>query len=253
MSVGYSRLTGLDEEGTHARLRDHLRSLVDPKIAEHRGRIVKNTGDGRLAEFGSIVDAVRCAVAVQRGMAERNTDVPREKRIEFRIGINLGDIIIDRGEEVYRIAHKPENVRASLRGEIDGLAESFSVHLSGLLDPRIMAQLHRLTGVARDSLGREGSNAVEDARASVNEIRAIVLTDLAKRPDFWIHRFESLSEDRHLAADKAEHDRLVREGETCVARQDMDRLRQLTFELSENMVKVGGPSHSDLLAGLMRA
>jgi adenylate cyclase len=96
--AGYSRLTGLDEERTHAQLQDHLRSLVNPKIAEHRGRVVKYTGDGLLAEFSSVVDAVRCAVDVQRGMAERNTNVPREKRVEFRIGINVGDIIIDRGD-----------------------------------------------------------------------------------------------------------------------------------------------------------
>jgi TolB-like protein len=96
--AGYSRLTGLDEEGTHARLQDHLRSLVDPKIAEHRGRVVKNTGDGLLAEFSSAVDAVRCALDVQRGMAQRNADVPHEKRIEFRIGINVGDVMIDRGD-----------------------------------------------------------------------------------------------------------------------------------------------------------
>lgn len=96
--AGYSRLTGLDEEGTHARLQDHLRSLVDPKIAEHRGRVVKNTGDGLLAEFASVVDAVRCAVDVQRGMAQRNSDVPQQKRIEFRIGIHVGDIIIDHGD-----------------------------------------------------------------------------------------------------------------------------------------------------------
>jgi class 3 adenylate cyclase len=94
--TGYSRLTGLDEEGTHARLQDHLRNLVEPKIAEHRGRVVKYTGDGLLAEFSSVVDAVRCALDVQRGMADRNTDVPPEKRIEFRIGINVGDVMIDR-------------------------------------------------------------------------------------------------------------------------------------------------------------
>jgi TolB-like protein/Tfp pilus assembly protein PilF len=96
--AGYGRLTGLDEEGTHAQLQGHLRSLVDPKIAEHRGRVVKNTGDGLLAEFGSVVDAVRCAVDVQRAMAERNAEVPQERRIEFRIGINVGDIMLDRGD-----------------------------------------------------------------------------------------------------------------------------------------------------------
>ena len=84
---GYSRLMGADEEGTHERLRAHLGQLVDPKIREHRGRIVKNTGDGFLAEFASVVDAVRCAVEVQRGMAERNAGTPPDRRIEFRIGI----------------------------------------------------------------------------------------------------------------------------------------------------------------------
>jgi class 3 adenylate cyclase len=96
--AGYSRLTGLDEEGTHLQLREHLSSFVNPKIAEHRGRVVKNTGDGLLAEFGSAVDAVRCAMDVQRGMAKRNAEVPQETRIDFRIGINIGDIILDRGD-----------------------------------------------------------------------------------------------------------------------------------------------------------
>jgi adenylate cyclase len=90
---GYSRLMGAAEEETHERLKAHLGELVDPKIKEHRGRTVKNTGDGFLAEFPSVVDAVRCAVEVQRGMAERNGDIPAAERIDFRIGINLGDVI----------------------------------------------------------------------------------------------------------------------------------------------------------------
>ena len=98
--VGYSRLMGADEEGTHARLKAHRRALVDPKIAEHHGRIVKNTGDGLLAEFPSVVDAVRCAVEVQRGMAERNAATPSEQRIEFRVGINLGDVIVE-GDDIF--------------------------------------------------------------------------------------------------------------------------------------------------------
>src|SRR5262249_12162099 len=93
--AGYSRLMGADEEGTHERLGAHLRELVEPKIKEHRGRIVKNTGDGFLAEFASVVDAVRCAVEVQRGMAERNAGVAPTERIEFRVGINLGDVIVE--------------------------------------------------------------------------------------------------------------------------------------------------------------
>jgi len=79
--AGYSRLSSIDEEGTHLQLKEHLRTLVDPKISEHRGHVVKNTGDGMLAEFSSVVDAVRCAVDVQRGMAEHNDGLPREKRI----------------------------------------------------------------------------------------------------------------------------------------------------------------------------
>ncbi len=113
--AGYSRLTGLDEEGTHVQLQDHLRSLVDPKIAEHRGRVVKNTGDGLLAEFSSVVDAVRCALDIQRGMAERNANVPQEKRIEFRVGINIGDIIEDGGD----IFGDGVNVAARLEGIAD--------------------------------------------------------------------------------------------------------------------------------------
>jgi adenylate cyclase len=93
--VGYSRLMGADEEGTLAALKELRRELADPRIDEHRGRIVKTTGDGVLVEFASIVDAVRCAVAVQRGMAAHNAAVPIDRRIEFRIGINLGDIIVE--------------------------------------------------------------------------------------------------------------------------------------------------------------
>ena len=96
--AGYSRLMGVDEEGTLAQLKAHRRELIDPEINEHRGQIVKTTGDGMLIEFTSVVDAARCAVNIQRGMAERNAGVDQDKRIEFRIGVNLGDIIIDGGD-----------------------------------------------------------------------------------------------------------------------------------------------------------
>ena len=98
--AGYSRLMGADEEGTLAALKQLRRDLADPKIKEHRGRIVKTTGDGLLVEFASVVDAVRCAVEVQREMATRNVGVPEHRRIHFRIGINLGDIIKD-GRDIY--------------------------------------------------------------------------------------------------------------------------------------------------------
>ena len=93
--VGYSRLMGRDEVGTYAALKAVRRKLIDPRIQEHRGRIFKTTGDGLLVEFASVVDAVRCAVALQREMAGRNAEVSPQQRIEFRIGINLGDVIID--------------------------------------------------------------------------------------------------------------------------------------------------------------
>ena len=96
--AGYSRLMGAGEESTLRRLKSHRRALVEPKIAQYRGRIVKTTGDGMLVEFASVVDAVRCAVEVQRGMAKRNVNVPEDKRIEFRVGINVGDIIIEGGD-----------------------------------------------------------------------------------------------------------------------------------------------------------
>ena len=98
--AGYSRLMGHDESGTLAALKAHRRELIDPKIAEYGGRIVKTTGDGLLLEFPSVVEAVRCAVDVERGIAQRNADVSPARRIEFRVGINVGDIILD-GEDIY--------------------------------------------------------------------------------------------------------------------------------------------------------
>ena len=96
--AGYSRIMGADEEGTHVRLKAVRRQLVDPKIEEHQGRIVKTTGDGMLAEFPSVVDAVRCAAKVQRGMIDCEPEATDERRIRFRIGVNLGDIIAEGGD-----------------------------------------------------------------------------------------------------------------------------------------------------------
>ena len=91
--VGFSRLTGADEERTLARLRALRSDLIDPTISVHNGRVVKRTGDGVLAEFRSVVEAVRCAIEVQNGMIERNAGLPSERRIEYRIGIHLGDVV----------------------------------------------------------------------------------------------------------------------------------------------------------------
>src|SRR3954471_12442839 len=96
--AGYSRLMERDEAGTLARLNAHRKELVEPLVAEHRGRIVKLMGDGALCEFASVVDAVACAVAIQRGIARRETDVPEAERIRFRTGVNLGDVIVEGGD-----------------------------------------------------------------------------------------------------------------------------------------------------------
>jgi adenylate cyclase len=98
--AGYSRLMSQDEEGTLRRLKEHLGDLIEPRIAAHQGRIVKRTGDGLLVDFASAVEAVRCAVAIQSGMADRNRAAPEDRRIEFRIGINLGDVIIE-DDDIY--------------------------------------------------------------------------------------------------------------------------------------------------------
>ena len=96
--AGYSRLIGADEEDTLSRLKVLRGELIDPKIAEHRGRIVKTTGDGLLVEFASVVDALRCAAEVQVALAEGNAPLPPDRRVEFRIGINVGDIVVEDGD-----------------------------------------------------------------------------------------------------------------------------------------------------------
>ena len=116
--VGYSRLMEQDEADTFARLRVHRKELFEPEIEQHRGRIFKVMGDGLLAEFGSVVDAVECAVVLQRGMAERNNGLPPEQRIDLRIGVTLGDVIIegeDRNGEGVNIAARLQEL-AELAG-----------------------------------------------------------------------------------------------------------------------------------------
>jgi TolB-like protein/class 3 adenylate cyclase len=131
--AGYSRLMGADEEGTHERLKTHLGELVSPKIGEHRGRVVKNTGDGLLAEFASVVDAVRCAMEFQRGMAERNAATPPDKRIEFRVGINLGDVIAE-AEDIFG-----DGVNIAAR--LEALAEPGGICISRVVRDQIRDKL----------------------------------------------------------------------------------------------------------------
>jgi len=132
--AGYSRLMGIDEEGTLRQLKAHRKELVDPKITEHRGRIVKTTGDGMLVEFVSVVDAVRCAVDIQRGMVERNAGVSPDKRIEFRIGINVGDIIID-GDDIFG-----DGVNVAAR--LEALANPGGIMVSSIVHDQVRDKLN---------------------------------------------------------------------------------------------------------------
>ena len=141
--AGYSRLMGADEEGTLAALKALRREVADPKIKEHRGRIVKTTGDGLLVEFASVVDAVRCAVEVQQGMAERNVEIPQDRRIEFRIGINLGDIIRD-GRDIFG-----DGVNVAAR--LEALAEPGRICVSGVVHDQVRDKLD----VVFDDLGEQ--------------------------------------------------------------------------------------------------
>src|SRR5919112_6537984 len=98
--VGYSRLMGFDEEGTHARVTHHRREIIEPTIAEHHGRIIKHTGDGFLAMFDSPLEATRCAIVIQQSVSARNMSVPEQSRVEYRMGVNLGDVIVD-NDDIY--------------------------------------------------------------------------------------------------------------------------------------------------------
>jgi class 3 adenylate cyclase/TolB-like protein/cytochrome c-type biogenesis protein CcmH/NrfG len=139
--AGYSRLMGEDESGTLASLKAHLRELIDPAIAEYGGRTVKTMGDGLLLEFPSVVDAVRCAVDVQRGMLERNAGVPPESRIQFRIGINVGDILID-GDDIHG-----DGVNVAAR--LEGLAQPGEICVSRVVRDQVLDKL----GFTFDELG----------------------------------------------------------------------------------------------------
>ena len=131
--AGYSRLMSVDEEGTHERLKTYFRELINPKITMHGGRIVKNTGDGLLAEFPSAVNAVRCAVEIQRAMVDQDADAPEDKRISFRIGVNLGDVIVE-----------PEDIfgdDVNIASRLEALAEPGGIYISRAVRDRIGERL----------------------------------------------------------------------------------------------------------------
>ncbi len=169
--VGFSRLSELDEEGTHARLNALQRDLIKPKTSEHHGRIIKNTGDGALLEFASVVDAVRCAVEIQRGMIDRNADFPEDRRIVFRIGINLGDVIVEPGD----IHGDGVNVAARL----EGLAEPGGVCISGTAHDQVR---DRLPYVFTDKGEQTVKNIARPVRVyslSANAIAAVPASQLS--------------------------------------------------------------------------
>ena len=186
---GYSRLMGADEEGTLNQMKAHRRALVDPKIEEHRGRIVKTTGDGLLAEFASVVDAVRCAVDVQRGMVARNAGIANDKRIEYRIGVNVGDIIIDGGD----IFGDGVNVAARL----EGLAKPGGICVSARVQEDVRGRLD----IAFDDEGEQQLKNIEWPvrvyRVQFGGAALIARTALPipDKPSIAVLPFDSLSAD----------------------------------------------------------
>src|SRR5215469_9004612 len=191
--AGYSRLMGADEEGTLACLMAHRRELVDPRIAEHRGRIVKTTGDGLLVEFQSVVDAVRCAVEFQRAMAERNRDVPAERRVELRIGIHQGDMIVEDGDIF--------GDGVNLAARIEGLAEPGGICVSRVVHDEVRDKLD----VAFDDFGEQNLKNIarpmrvfvariggEAANAPGGETPALPLPD---NPSIAVLPFANMSGD----------------------------------------------------------
>jgi TolB-like protein/class 3 adenylate cyclase len=160
--VGYSRLMGADEEGTLERLNAHRRELVDPKIGEHRGRIVKTTGDGMLVEFPSVVDAVRCAAEIQRAMIDRNAEVPEAERINFRIGINLGDIIAE-GNDIFG-----DGVNVAAR--LEALAEPGGICITRVVRDQIR---DKLSYVFEDTGEHSVKNIARPVRAYALHLEAV--------------------------------------------------------------------------------
>jgi TolB-like protein/tetratricopeptide (TPR) repeat protein len=194
--AGYSRLMGEDEEGTLAALKTIRRQLVDPKIKEHRGRVVKTTGDGALVEFASVIDAVRCAVDVQRDMAERNAEIPAARRIEFRIGINVGDIIIDE-DDIYGDG---VNVAARLEAlaEPGGICVSRVVRdqvrdkLDFIFDDKGEQQVKNIARPVRVYLIRPGKPAQSSAIAAAPDTAPPPLPD---KPSIAVLPFANMSND----------------------------------------------------------
>lgn len=187
--AGYSRLIGNDEEGTLAALKSCRREMIDPKIAEYRGRTVKTTGDGVLVEFASAVDAVRCAVEVQRAMANHNANLPEGRRIEFRIGINVGDIVSDEGD----IFGDGVNVAARL----EGLSEPGGICVSGRVHEDVQGKLEVCLEDAGEQQLKNISRPVKvfRVRPEKTTVRPAVSLSSRTRPSIAVLPFQNMSGD----------------------------------------------------------
>ena len=186
--VGYSRLMGEDEEGTLAALKAIRRELTEPKIAENRGRIVKTTGDGLLVEFPSVVDAVRCAVEVQREMALRNTAVPQARRIEFRVGINLGDVIIDE-HDIYG-----DGVNVAAR--LEALADPGGICVSRVVRDQVRDKLDFAFEDMGDQQVKNIARAIRVYRIPIaDKLAAKAPLPLPDKPSLAVLPFQNLSGD----------------------------------------------------------
>jgi TolB-like protein len=187
--AGYSRLMGIDEEGTHEDLEAHCHELVEPKIQQHRGRIIKNTGDGFLAEFTSVIDAVRCAAEIQQGMTERNAEIPDDRRIDFRIGVHQGDIITDRGD----IFGDGVNVAARL----EGIADPGGICVSARVQEDVRGKLD----LALDDIGEKQLKNIERPvrvyriLSENKAIRSRPALTLPDRPSIAVLPFQNMSGD----------------------------------------------------------
>ena len=187
--AGYSRLMGDDEEGTLVRLKAHRHDLIDPKISEHRGRIVKTTGDGLLAEFASVIDALRCAVDIQNGMTERNVDQPEGERIDFRLGLNVGDIMMDAGD----IFGDGVNVAARLQE----LAEPGGICVSGRVEEDARGKLDVVFEDMGEQTLKNIARAVRVHRVSLKNAQAKARPATAdrNRPSIAVLPFNNMSGD----------------------------------------------------------
>ena len=192
--VGYSRLMGADEVGTRERFNAHLRDIIQPTIAGHDGRVVKTTGDGLLVEFASVVDAVLCAVTMQKGMADRNAAEIKDRRLDFRVGVNLGDVIIE-GDDIHG-----DGVNVAAR--LEGLAEPGGICISG----KVYEEVRDRMQIAFEDLGEQEVKNIErpvsvwrwiaDAGATAGvSAKTVELLPLPDKPSIAVLPFDNMSDD----------------------------------------------------------